>query len=88
MFVNLLTPVIEKMLKNPAGIKPVSDSWESLARQAKGGIVRQTTIIQSGENPVFKSGNVTKIISGNDENSPKIITKFSDDEIKILNSLK
>ncbi len=47
-FVNLLTPVIEKMLKSPGDIKPVAESFEELARQAKSGIVRQSTIIQTG----------------------------------------
>lgn len=85
-FVNLLTPIIEKMLRSPETIRPVSESFAELARQAKTSVIRQPTIIDSGEN---SAQNVTKIISGNDENSPKIVTQiYTDDEIKILNSLK
>ena len=85
-FVNLLTPMIEKLLRSPENIRPVSESFQELARQARSGIVRQPTIIQSGEseNPVFKSGNITKIISGNDENSPEIITQIYTDEEKLI----
>ena len=81
--VDMIMAVYERMPKD--NIKPVKESFAELARQAKEGVSRQPTIIDSGEN---SAENSTLIISGNDENSPKIITKFSDDEIKILNSLK
>jgi hypothetical protein len=84
-FVNLLTPVIEKMLKSPGDIKPVSDSFESLARQAKFGIVRQTTIIDSGEKSAVQP---TKNIMGDAENSAGQPTKFSNEELELLRQIQ
>jgi hypothetical protein len=59
-FVNLLTPIVEKMLKSPGDIKPV-ESFEELARQAKSGVKR--------------SAELTKIISGGSSELPKMLLK-------------
>jgi ElaB/YqjD/DUF883 family membrane-anchored ribosome-binding protein len=86
MFVNLLTPVIEKMLKSPGDIKPVAESFEELARQAKSGIVRQSTQIISGENSVVQP--TKNIMSESEKKCFVQPTKFNDDELRILESLK
>jgi hypothetical protein len=86
-FVNLLTPIIEKMLKSPGDIKPVAESFEELARQAKSGIVRQSTIIQTGGGSLEVPKKSTLIISGGSLEVPKKSTLFNDDELKILESL-
>jgi methylthioribose-1-phosphate isomerase len=77
-FVNLLTPVIEKMLKNPSGIRPVHESFSELARQAKGEIVRQPTIIQTSKSD-------TGIISGG---SLEVPPKFTDIELELLRKIE
>jgi hypothetical protein len=87
-FVNLLTPVIEKMLKNPGDIKPVAESFEELARQAKSGIVRQPTRIDSGESTKNNSVGVTKNDSGESTKNESGKETFSDEEKLILESLK
>jgi hypothetical protein len=85
-FVNLLTPIIEKMLKSPGDIKPVAESFEELARQAKSGIVRQSTIIQTGGGSLEVPKKSTLIISGGEENSGK--SKFTDLELEILRKIE
>ncbi len=92
MFVNLLTPIIEKMLKNPSGIRPVSESFSELARQAKAEIVRQPTIIQTSKSDtgIISGGsselpkNVTKTII----EAPKNVTKFSSEELELLRKIE
>jgi hypothetical protein len=86
-FVNLLTPVIEKMLKSPGDIKPV-ESFEELARQAKSGIVRQPTRIDSGETTKNNSVGVTKNDSGETTKNESGKETFSDEEKLILERLK
>jgi hypothetical protein len=96
MFVNLLTPVIEKMLKSPGDIKPVSDSFESLARQAKEGVFRQSTIIQTGGGSSEVPKKSTLIISGGSLEVPKKSTdidievpqKFTDFEMELLRQIQ
>jgi hypothetical protein len=85
-FVNLLTPIVEKMLKSPGDIKPVAESFEELARQAKSGIVRQSTIIQTGGGSSEVPKKSTLIISGGEENSGK--NKFTDLELEILRKIE
>jgi hypothetical protein len=85
-FVNLLTPIVEKMLKSPGDIKPVAESFEELARQAKSGIVRQSTIIQTGGGSSEVPKKSTLIISGGEENSGK--SKFTDLELEILRKIE
>jgi hypothetical protein len=84
-FVNLLTPIIEKMLKSPGDIKPVAESFEELARQAKSGVKRSaelTKIISGGSSELPK--NVTKTII----EAPKNVTKFSSEELEILRKIE
>jgi hypothetical protein len=89
-FVNLLTPIIEKMLKSPGDIKPVAESFEELARQAKSGVKRSaelTKIISGGAEKVIQlPKSDTKIISGGQENSGK--SKFTDIEIELLRQIE
>ncbi len=83
-FVNLLTPVIEKMLKSPGDIKPV-ESFEELARQAKSGVKRSaelTKIISGGEKVPQKS---TDIDTGTSE---KVPPKFTDIELELLRKIE
>ena len=91
-FVNLLTPIIEKMMASPETIRPVNESFAELARQAREGVPRQSTLIISdeSENPVFKSGNPTLNKSGNDENSPKIVTEsiLSESDLELLRKIE
>jgi hypothetical protein len=83
-FVNLLTPIVEKMLKSPGDIKPV-ESFEELARQAKSGVKRSaelTKIISGGEKvpPKF-----TDIDTGTSE---KVPPKFTDIELELLRKIE
>lgn len=88
IFVNSLTPIIEKMLKNPGDIKPVSDSWESLARQAKFGVPRQSTLIVSGESEKKSSKNFTDIKLVGEENSGKSKSTFSNLELELIRQIQ
>jgi hypothetical protein len=84
-FVNLLAPIVEKMLKSPGDIKPVAESFEELARQAKSGVKRSaelTKIISGGSSELPK--NVTKTII----EAPKNVTKFSSEELEILRKIE
>jgi hypothetical protein len=88
MFVNLLTPVIEKMLKSPGDIKPVAESFEELARQAKSGIVRQSVIVQTSESEKKFAVQPTKNIMSDAENSPENVTSiYSEEDLRIIESL-
>jgi hypothetical protein len=80
-FVNLLTPIVEKMLKSPGDIKPVAESFEELARQAKSGVVRQSTIIQTGGGSLEVPKKSTDI----DIEVPK---KFTDIELELLRKIE
>ncbi len=89
--VNRMMEVYVRLPLNPA---PVKESFAELARQAKSGIVRQTTIIDSGKKSAVQP---TKIISGGGKNSagqPTLFINepvkeiFSDEEKLILESLK
>ncbi len=82
-FVNLLTPIVEKMLRSPETIRPVNDSWESLARQAKFGVPREFTKIVSGGSSELPK-NVTKTII----EAPKNVTKFSSEELELLRKIE
>lgn len=88
--VNMLMAVYERMPKD--NIQPVADSFESLAEQARSGIVRQSTIIQtetnSDQNLITKNfpKKSTDIDTGNDT---KIVTSnFTKDELEILEKIK
>ncbi len=87
-FVNLLTPIVEKMLKSPGDIKPVAESFEELARQAKSGIVRQSVIVQTSESEKKFAVQPTKNIMGDAENLPKIVTSFSSEELELLRQIQ
>jgi hypothetical protein len=80
-FVNLLTPVIEKMLKSPGDIKPVAESFEELARQAKSGIVRQSTIIQTG-------GGSLEVPKKSTDIDIEVPQKFTDFEMELLRQIQ
>ena len=81
--INMLMAIAEKMKKNPA---PVADSFESLAQQAKTGVIRQPTIIQSGESekPADDTKKSTFIDTGNDT---KNATLFDSEDLAILEKL-
>jgi hypothetical protein len=85
IFVNLLTPVIEKMLKSPGDIKPVSDSFESLARQAKFGVMREPTIIVGDEKSADDTKKPTFIDTGNDT---KNATSFNSEQLELLRQIQ
>jgi hypothetical protein len=88
-FVNLLTPIVEKMLRSPETIRPVNDSWESLARQAKFGVPREFTKIVSGESEKKGSEIVTLHNSGDSEKKgSEIVTKFDLSELEILRKIE
>jgi hypothetical protein len=86
--VNMIMNVFDRMPKD--NIQPVSDSFESLGRQAREGVPRQSTIIDSGasEKPVQSSAHPTKIIMGDAENLPKIVTSFSSEELELLRKIQ
>lgn len=89
LFVNLLTPVIEKMLKSPSGIRPVHESFSELARQAKAEIVRQSVIVQTSESEKKGSEIVTLHNSGDSEKKgSEIVTKFSSEELELLRQIE
>jgi hypothetical protein len=85
--VNMIMAVYDRMPKD--NIQPVADSFESLARQAKEGVHRQSTIIQTSESD-------TKIISGGSLEVPKKSTdidieapqKFTDFEMELLRQIQ
>ncbi len=86
--VNMIMAVYDRMPKD--NIQPVVESFSELARQAKEGIPRQPTIIDSGasEKPVQSSGASTKIIMGDAEDLPKIVTSFSSEELELLRRIQ
>jgi hypothetical protein len=85
--VNMIMNVFERMPKD--NIKPVVESFSELARQAKEGVPRQSTIIQTSESD-------TKIISGGSLEVPKKLTdidieapkKFTDFEMELLRQIQ
>jgi hypothetical protein len=84
-FVNLLTPIVEKMLKSPETIRPVNDSWESLARQAKFGARipnLHTQIISGGAEKAIQ---FPKKFTDIDIEAPK---KFTDIELELLRKIE
>ena len=44
---DLLMPIIEKMMANPADIQPVSESFEDLLFEMRNGVKRQPFIVQA-----------------------------------------
>jgi hypothetical protein len=85
-FVNLLTPIVEKMLRSPETIRPVKESFAELARQAREGVPRESTLIISGESEKKSSKKLTDIDSGGQENSGK--SKFTDLELETLRQIE
>ena len=90
-FVNLLTPMIEKLLRSPETIRAVKESFSELAEQARSGIVRQSTIIQTETNP--DRNLITKIDTGNDtdellQNGSDLLLKFDKHELELLEQIK
>jgi hypothetical protein len=81
--VNMIMNVFERMPKD--NIKPVKESFAELARQAKSGIVRQPTIIDSGKKSADASKKATLFDTGNDT---KIVTKFSSEELELLKQIQ
>jgi hypothetical protein len=89
--VNMIMAVYDRMPKD--NIKPVKESFQELARQAKEGVLRQSTIIQSSESD-------TKIISGGSLEVPpkftdidtgtseKVPPKFTDFEMELLRQIQ
>jgi hypothetical protein len=86
--VNMIMNVFDRMPKD--NIKPPVESFSELARQAKEGVSRQPTIIDSGasEKPVQSSAHPTKIIMGDAENLPKIVTSFNSEELELLRKIQ
>ena len=82
---NRMMEVVDKLPANPA---PVADSFESLARQAKFGVSRESTLIISGDEKtaVRASNLLTKFDSGDEENSGK--NKFTDFEMELLRQIQ
>jgi hypothetical protein len=80
IIVNLLTPIVEKVQNLPVVL--VASSFADLMNELKTGVKRQPVIVQSSENPVFKSAVPTKNIS------ETVKETFSEDEKLILESLK
>jgi cbb3-type cytochrome oxidase cytochrome c subunit len=64
----MVNSVMEAYDRLPANIQPVAESLQELARQAKFGVPRQSTIIQTSESD-------TGIISGGSLEVPKNVTK-------------
>jgi hypothetical protein len=85
--VNMIMNVFDRMPKD--NIKPPVESFSELARQAKEGVPRQSTIIRTSESD-------TKIISGGSLNAPKKSTdidieapqKFTDFEMELLRKIQ
>jgi hypothetical protein len=80
--VNMIMAVYDRMPKD--NIKPVKESFQELARQAKFGIVRESTIIVSAESTKNDFTEATK----NDFTEATKNETFSDEEKLILESLK
>jgi hypothetical protein len=80
--VDMIMAVYERMPKD--NIKPVKESFSELARQAKFGIVRESTIIVSAESTKNDFTEATK----NDFTEATKNETFSDEEKLILESLK
>jgi hypothetical protein len=90
-FVNLLTPIVEKMLKSPGDIKPVAESFEELARQAKSGVKRSAELTKIISGGAEKKGSeiVTLHNSGDSEKKgSEIVTKFDLSELEILRKIE
>jgi hypothetical protein len=85
--VDMIMAVYDRMPKD--NIQPVKESFLELGRQAKEGVSRQSTIIQTSESD-------TKIISGGSLNAPKKSTdidieapqKFTDFEMELLRKIQ
>ncbi len=87
--VNMIMAVYDRMPKD--NIQPVVESFQELARQAKEGVLRQSTIIQTSESD-------TDIISGGAEkkgseivtlsNDTKRSEKFTDFEMELLRQIQ
>jgi hypothetical protein len=94
--VNMIMAVYDRMPKD--NIQPVADSFESLARQAKEGVPRQSTIIRTSESDTKivsvsaeKKGSeiVTLHNSGDSERKgSEIVTKFDLSELEILRKIE
>ncbi len=85
--VNRIMEVVDKLPANPA---PVAESLQELARQAKFGIPRQPTIIQTDDFSKTTPAKTTLIISSASEVTEMDSGKntFTDEELRILESLK
>jgi hypothetical protein len=85
----MVNSVMEAYDRLPANIQPVKESFQELARQAKEGVSRQSTIIQTSESD-------TGIISGGSSELPKKFTdidieapkKFTDFEMELLRKIQ
>jgi hypothetical protein len=85
--VNMIMAVYDRMPKD--NIQPVKESFLELGRQAREGVHRQSTIIQTSESD-------TKIISGGSLEVPKKSTdidievpqKFTDFEMELLRKIQ
>ncbi len=85
----MVNSVMEAYDRLPANIQPVSESLQELARQAKFGIPRQSTLIISGDAEKTNEILLTKNNSGDAEKTNEILlTKYTVEEIAILESLK
>ncbi len=81
--VNRMMEVYVRLPANPALVK---ESFAELARQAKFGVLRQSTQIDSGKK---SAENSTLIISGGGKKSAENVTSiYSEDDLRILESLK
>ncbi len=93
----MVNSVMEAYDRLPANIQPVAESLQELARQAKFGVPRQSTIIQTSESDtgIISGGDekpiqvpilLTKNDVGGEENSGK--NKFTDFEMELLRKIQ
>jgi predicted nucleic acid-binding protein len=85
----MVNQVMEAYDRLPANIQPVVESFSELARQAKEGVPRESTLIISGDAEKTNEILPTKNNSGDAEKTNEILlTKYTAEEIAILESLK
>jgi dihydropteroate synthase len=86
--VNMIMAVFERMPKD--NIQPVKESLQELARQAKEGVPRQSTIIQTGGGSSEVPKKSTLIISGGSSEVPKNVTSniLSDSDLELLRKIQ
>jgi hypothetical protein len=91
-----LMPVVDKLMKSPADIQPVSESFETLLAQIKTGVPRQPYVMNAGGRRLAVCDDVvTELEYQPNENASKVATKnasevatlYSAEESAILEKL-